>query len=122
MKDIKQYFAGAKILDEEIAADSGNHAELQEDEIEETVAKGKRKRVKIRISRIRDSRNRMCDIIENKNDLIDKTPSPFSAKVNNSESILQDGTPKSCLVDLSIEENFMKVLDLNFGSSIDIKI
>jgi len=109
------------MLGEEIAADSENDVELQEDE--ETIAKGKRKRVKIRISRIRDSKERMCDIIENKNDLIDKTPSPFNTKVNNGENTLQDGTPKSHLstVDLSTEQ-MMKVLDLEFRSTIDIKI
>jgi hypothetical protein len=122
MKDIKQYFVGAKMLGEEIATDSGNDAELQEDEIEETIAKGKRKRVKIRISRVRDSKERMCNIIENKNDLIDKTPSPFNTKVNNSENTLQDGTPKSRLVDLSIEQSLMKVLNLEFRSTIDIYI
>lgn len=37
----------------------------------------KRTRVKIKISR-RNSSGRVCNIIENKNDLIDKTPSPYS--------------------------------------------
>ncbi|XP_011337691.1 uncharacterized protein LOC105279536 isoform X2 [Ooceraea biroi] len=109
MKDIKQYFTnGAKTVNEEVATDSGNAADLQQGELEETVTTRKRKRVKIRISRTRDSKERMCDIIESKNDLIDKTPSPFNAKKVNNESTPQDRTPKSRLAGFSTEQRLQK--------------
>ncbi|XP_014616774.1 PREDICTED: ATPase family AAA domain-containing protein 5 isoform X2 [Polistes canadensis] len=44
----------------------------------------KRTRVKIKISR-RNSSSRVCNIVENKNDLIDKTPSPFSKSLGKKE-------------------------------------
>lgn len=113
MKDIKQYFAnGAKLVEEEqVASDSGSVEELQRDQLEEGKIKGKRKRVKIRISRAKDSKERMCDIIESRNDMIDKTPSPFNAKVNSSDGSLQDGTPKSRLIGLNGEQNVKKVCE-----------
>lgn len=111
MKDIMQYFAThTKMVDEEVVAAS-NVAGQQQDEPEETIAKGKRKRVKIRISRTRDSKERMCDIIESKNDLIDKTPSPFNAKVNNDKKTLQDETPKSRSAGLNSKQSLKEVLE-----------
>lgn len=119
MKNIRQYFVnGAKTTNVEVAANSSNIAGLQqeeeEEELEEPVTKSKRKRVKIRISRTRDSKERTCDIVESKNDLIDKTPSPFNAKVTNGESSLLDGTPKSHPLGSSTERSLKKVLDVEF--------
>lgn len=90
MKDIKQYFSnGTKIVDERASAD------LEEASGQwKTISTGKRERVKIRISRT-SSQERTCDIVESKNDLIDKTPSPFSGKVNNGERTMNDETPKA---------------------------
>lgn len=123
MKDIKQYFAnGAKMVDEKVDVDSGNISGLQQDVSETTIMKKKRERVKIRISRTRNSKERTCDIIDNKNDLIDKTPSPFNAKANNNENTLQVETPKSRLIGLSIEQSLKKVLDLEINKKDTRKI
>lgn len=93
MKDIKQYFSNdTRIIDERNTADFDNATEQKEEKQWETTATGKRKRVKIRISRT--SKERMCDIVDSKNDLIDKTPSPFNDKIN-SEKIMHDETPKT---------------------------
>jgi len=95
MKDIKQYFSnGTRIVDERDATDLDNAMEQKEEKQWETIATGKRKRVKIRISRT-SSKERTCDIVDNKNDLIDKTPSPFNGKIKkNGEKIMHDETPK----------------------------
>ncbi|EFN70838.1 ATPase family AAA domain-containing protein 5 [Camponotus floridanus] len=95
MKDIKQYFSnGTKIVDERDATDLDNAVEQKEEKQWETISTGKRKRVKIRISRT-SSKERTCDIVDNKNDLIDKTPSPFNGKIKkNGEKIVHDETPK----------------------------
>jgi len=99
MKNIKQYFINnTKYVDMKVVADPSTTMKQEKDQ-EETIAMGKRKRVKIRISR-NISKQRTCDIIENKNDLIDKTPSPLNVKVNNDKDVAQDGTPKSHLADL----------------------
>jgi len=104
MKDIKQYFTNGKnIIDKE--TDSSNIVEQEEREQEDT---GKRKRVKIQISR-NGSTNRTCDILESENDLIDKTPSPFNGEPNNGHKILQDGTPRSGLTQSAVRQNVDKV-------------
>lgn len=108
MKDIKQYFANDKsIVDKEAATDSSNVVE-QEREQEETVATGKRRRVKIRITR-NGSASRMCDIVENKSDLIDKTPSPFNGEINNGYQTPQDETPKSSFTKSGVKRRLEKV-------------
>ena len=106
MKDIKQYFANGKniVNKEATAIDPVVSAEQ-----EETIVRGKRKRVKIRIS-LKDSAS-MCDIIDSKSDLIDKTPSPFNGKVNNGRRRLrQDKTPKSDLADSDLKPQLEKVI------------
>ncbi|KMQ92272.1 atpase family aaa domain-containing protein 5, partial [Lasius niger] len=98
MKDIKQYFVNStRIVDERTAADLDNAVERKKEEKQswETIATGKRERVKIRISRT-SSKERTCDIVESKNDLVDKTPSPFNGKMKNGEKTVHDETPKSC--------------------------
>lgn len=112
MKDIKQYFAnGRNIVDKKAVTDSSNDVEQEEREEcerEVTIATGKRKRVKIRISR-NSSASRMCDIIESKSDLIDKTPSPFNSEINSDRKTLQDGTPKSGSTELDVKRRLKKV-------------
>ncbi|KAM0737079.1 Enhanced level of genomic instability 1 [Formica fusca] len=89
MKDIKQYFSNdTRIVDEKAATD------FEEEKQWKTITTSKRERVKIRISRT-SSKERTCDIVESKNDLIDKTPSPFNGKVNNGEKTMHDETPKA---------------------------
>lgn len=108
MKDIKQYFTnGTNIIDKEAVIDSGNVMEQEEQEQEDTIVTSKRKRVKIRISR--NSISRTCDIIENKSDLIDKTPSLFNSEINNSQRTLRDGTSKSSLTESGIKQHLKKV-------------
>ncbi|XP_043664083.1 ATPase family AAA domain-containing protein 5 isoform X2 [Vespula pensylvanica] len=60
------------------------------DESEYTSRK-KRTRVKIKISRT-NSKSRVCNIVENKNDLIDKTPSPFTKSFEEDKGAAHDGT------------------------------
>lgn len=110
MRDIKQYFANGRNIVSEAAADSGN-VKQEEQEQEETIATGKRKRVKIRISR-NSSASRICDIVESKSDLIDKTPSPFNGKRNNGQRTLQSGTLKSGSTDSGVKQHLKKVSDL----------
>ncbi|XP_070524431.1 enhanced level of genomic instability 1 isoform X2 [Cardiocondyla obscurior] len=81
--------------------------EQEERAQEETAARDKRKRVKIRISLDR-SRSKTCDIIESQNDLIDKTPSPYNGEVNNSHKTLQDETPKSGLMEPGVKQRLRK--------------
>ncbi|KAG5348082.1 ATAD5 protein, partial [Acromyrmex charruanus] len=105
MKDIKQYFANGKnIIDKEIDTNLSNVK--KEDQEQEGIATNKHKRMRIRISS-NGSSSRMYDI-ENKNDLIDKTSSPFNGEINNSERTLQDGTPKSGLTESSIKRRLKK--------------
>lgn len=114
MKDIKQYFVnGTRIVDERVAADVDKVVEPRKKEKQslETIT-GKRERVKIRISRT-SSKERTCNIVENKNDLIDKTPSPFNGKVSNDERTVHIETPKSCLT--KSKRNLKKVKNLKFN-------
>lgn len=108
MRDIKQYFANGRNIDKKAVTDSSNDVERDDCEREETIATGKRKRVKIRISR-NGSASRMCDIIESKSDLIDKTPSPFNSEINSDHKTLQDGTPKSGSTELNVKQRLKKV-------------
>ncbi|KOX80759.1 ATPase family AAA domain-containing protein 5 [Melipona quadrifasciata] len=94
MKNITQYFEDA------VSRSNGNISmHSNNDTKEETKCKNgsqeKRNRVKIKISRT-NSKEKMCDIVEDGNDMIDKTPSPF-AKLNNKDkkSLKQSCSPKS---------------------------
>lgn len=109
MKDIKQYFANGKnIVNKETTAIDHDNVSAEK---EETIARGKRKRVKIRIS-LNDSAS-MCNIIDSKSDLIDKTPSPFNGKVNNSRRIRRDKTSKPDLAESDLKSQLEKVIDCN---------
>lgn len=94
MKNITQYFEDA------VSQSNGNISmHSNNDTKEETKykngSKEKRNRVKIKISRT-NSKERMCDIVEDGNDMVDKTPSPF-AKLNDKDkkSPEQSCSPKS---------------------------
>ncbi|KAG7210658.1 hypothetical protein KM043_012166 [Ampulex compressa] len=102
MKNIADYFVDT--------ARSREYSSINEDvdmgrTVEtENIVGAKRNRVKIKISR-KNAEERVCDIIENSNDMIDKTPSPF-AKVSNEDVVLLDDTPKnSRLTRLSLRAN-----------------
>lgn len=105
MKDIKQYFSEAKVDKRETDSDT---VVKKKDEEKETVARKKRKRVKIRISRT-NSKESVCNIIDNKDDTIDKTPSPF-AKLINQITIPYDENLESSSTDLNIQNDIKKVL------------
>ncbi|XP_078037453.1 enhanced level of genomic instability 1 [Augochlora pura] len=71
MKNITQYLV-------DTVKSSGVTANVEKPEEEfNNVSKGKRNRVKIKISRT-STKETVCDIIESNNDMIDKTPSPFT--------------------------------------------
>lgn len=107
MKDIKQYFVNdTKIVRKEIITDNSDSIMQQEDQ-EDIITTGKRRRVKIRISS--NGLRRTCNVVESKNDLIDKTPSPLNSKINNNTTV-QDATPKSCVT--NAKQGFKKVLYL----------
>lgn len=111
MRDIKQYFANGVKIDRK-NVDSDDIVKRRKEEQEDgpvTSGSRKRKRVKIRISRA-GSKERICDIIESKNDLIDKTPSPFT-KANGGRRISQGETPKSHLANSSTDKDSEKVLN-----------
>lgn len=97
MKNITQYFDdGVK---------PGNSATNSNDEAKEECSynkrapKGKRNRVKIKISRSSTS-GRICDILETSDDKIDKTPSPFTKENGKNES--QRDTPRRTSTSKSI--------------------
>ncbi|XP_076296984.1 enhanced level of genomic instability 1 [Lasioglossum baleicum] len=80
MKNITQY-----LVDTVKSSGETNDDGKQEKEANNG-SKGKRNRVKIKISQSK-TKERVCDIIESNNDMIDKTPSPFTrqnTKVKNS--------------------------------------
>lgn len=109
MRDIKQYFADGAKIDKIKSIDNLEH--IREEQEDSSFARDSRtrKRVKIRISRS-DSKERICDIIEEKNDLIDKTPSPF-AKVNDGGRISQGKTSKFHLAGSSTKQDLEEVLN-----------
>lgn len=92
MKDIKRYFANGAGLDVLSGAAESSRLERGPAAVAARGGGRKRGRVKIRITRT-SSRERVCDIVESKNDLIDKTPSPFT-RPSDDERVARDGTPK----------------------------
>ncbi|XP_076749848.1 enhanced level of genomic instability 1 [Xylocopa sonorina] len=90
MKNIAQYFEDTVKSNDTIPIHSNDDAKGKLRYMKD--AKGKRNRVKIKISRTK-TKERTCDIIESSSDMIDKTPSPF-AKENNMDKDLNE-TPKS---------------------------
>ncbi|XP_043281457.1 ATPase family AAA domain-containing protein 5 [Venturia canescens] len=124
MKDLKHYFADnsrscetAKVVENETEVTSNAEAEQNcaketNKKIASTSTSKKRGRVKIKISK-NNTRGKVCNIIENHNDLVDKTPSPFGPReiIDNEDS---RDTPKrtSSCKSFKIREK-QEVLNLN---------
>lgn len=109
MRDIKQYFVNGARIGRRIVDSEDNVEHMEEEQEDESVpmAGRKRKRVKIRISRT-DSAERICDIIESKNDLVDKTPSPFT-RANGDRKVSQSETPRSHVAGSSRKQDSKEV-------------
>ena len=98
MKDLKHYFTencetSNKSDTIEVTKEPGNAIAIAQNPKEPTppTTKKKRGRVKIKISQT-NVQGRICDIVESKSDLVDKTPSPFTPReLNTNES---SDTPK----------------------------
>ncbi|XP_060815268.1 ATPase family AAA domain-containing protein 5 [Bombus pascuorum] len=89
MRNITQYFEDNVQSNNDISLHSDNDTKKETKYRKDS--KGKRNRVKIKISRT-NSNGRICDIMDNSSDMIDKTPSPF-AKINNEDKDSYE-TPK----------------------------
>ena len=72
---------------------------------------GKRNRVKIKISRS-STKERVCDIVDSNNDMIDKTPSPFTSGANNADKYSHE-TPKNSSKSLSKYHKKLQNQDLD---------
>nr|XP_031833286.1 ATPase family AAA domain-containing protein 5 [Nomia melanderi] len=80
MKNITQYLVDT-IKSSETTSDN-----TKQEKESNNGSKKKRNRVKIKISRT-NTKERVCDIIESNNDMIDKTPSPFTRKHGKDKSL-----------------------------------
>ena len=121
MKNITQYFEDA------VSRSNGNISMHSNNDIKEETkckngSKQKRNRVKIKISRT-NSKERMCDIVEDGNDMIDKTPSPF-AKLNNKDKKLpeQSCSPKSIRKILRKNRSIDQSLDCLKSETSDLNV
>ncbi|KAI4498008.1 hypothetical protein M0802_006832 [Mischocyttarus mexicanus] len=101
MKDLTHYFSDSVKSRELCPNESELNNKLKDDS--EYSCRKKRTRVKIKISR-RNSNNRVCNIVENKNDLIDKTPSPFSKSLGNKEESVVRGKRSKQNFEISLKE------------------
>lgn len=89
MRNITQYFEDNVQSTNDVSIHSDNDTKKETKYRKDS--KGKRNRVKIKISRT-NSNERVCNIMDNSSDMIDKTPSPF-AKINNEDKDSYE-TPK----------------------------
>ncbi|KAK2577142.1 hypothetical protein KPH14_003302 [Odynerus spinipes] len=124
MKDITHYFTDTVKSCGISSTDSKSSAELKD--ASEYPSTKKRARVKIKISRI-SPKSRVCNIVESKNDLIDKTPSPFTKVSKEENRAACNETPKKPLEILTTnsgeiihenifenkEQQILKEVDLN---------
>ncbi|XP_076655766.1 enhanced level of genomic instability 1 [Halictus rubicundus] len=93
MKNITQY------LVDSVKSSGATNVDAKQEKEANNGSRGKRNRVKIKISRS-NTKERVCDIIESNNDMIDKTPSPFTRenkKVKNSHETPTRSPSKSKL-------------------------
>ncbi|XP_043527422.1 ATPase family AAA domain-containing protein 5 [Frieseomelitta varia] len=121
MKNITQYFEDAvSRSNSNISMHSNN--DTKEETKCKNGSKQKRNRVKIKISRT-NSKERMCDIVEDSNDMIDKTPSPF-AKLNNKDkkSPEQSCSPKSIRKTLRKNRSIDQSLDCSKSETSDLNV
>lgn len=88
MKDLTHYFPDS------IKSSTTSKLDVRLKDKSEFTSRKKRTRVKIKISRT-NSRSRVCNIVENKDDLIDKTPSPFTKSFEQDKGTTQHETPRN---------------------------
>ncbi|XP_047346063.1 ATPase family AAA domain-containing protein 5 isoform X2 [Vespa velutina] len=100
MKDLTHYFS------DNVKSPTTSKLNIRLKDDSEYSSRKKRTRVKIKISRT-NSKSRVCNIVENKSDLIDKTPSPFTKSFEEEKRGPDlDGTPKNTFeVSSSMEPN-----------------
>lgn len=91
MRNITQYFEDNVQSNNDISIHSDNDTRKETKYRKDS--KGKRNRVKIKISRT-NSNEGVCDIMDNSSGMIDKTPSPF-AKINNEDKHSYETRKKS---------------------------
>lgn len=107
MKDLKHYFtenvkgssprSNGETTEVTRELDDAETSANGPTKIAEPTTRRKRGRVKIKISQSANSEERVCDIVESKDDSIDKTPSPFTAgcwRDLASENSTNNETPK----------------------------
>ncbi|XP_046813074.1 ATPase family AAA domain-containing protein 5 isoform X1 [Vespa crabro] len=100
MKDLTHYFS------DNVKSPTTSKLNVRLKDDSEYTSRKKRTRVKIKISRT-NSKSRVCNIVENKSDLIDKTPSPFTKSFEQDKRGPHlDGTPKNTFeISSSMEPN-----------------
>lgn len=98
MKNITQYFV------DNVKSSANTTISSNNDTVEESDSKknadGKRNRVKIKISRT-NAQERVCDIVDNNSDMIDKTPSPFTGRIGDMDKNFNE-TPKRSIFSIEI--------------------
>ena len=112
MKNITQYFVDTVKSSESTAIRSDVEAVRGTDSKKNS--NGKRNRVKIKISRS-STKERICDIVDSNNDMIDKTPSPFTSRANNADKYSHE-TPKNSSKKLSKDHKKLQNQDLDYLS------
>ncbi|XP_044590455.1 ATPase family AAA domain-containing protein 5 isoform X2 [Cotesia glomerata] len=110
MKNLTHYFTdNVKSIEDSVIAKSDEVISVEkiangnEHIVKMNINGKKRERVKIKISQS-NNRGKICNIINNKNDLIDKTPSPHT-KLSNKKIISCDDTPKRSNSSYNINNN-----------------
>lgn len=112
MKNITQYFVDTVKSSESTAIRSDVEAVRGTDSMKSS--NGKRNRVKIKISRS-NTKERVCDIVDSNNDMIDKTPSPFTSSANNADKYSNE-TPRKSSTQLSTYHKKLQNQDLDYLS------
>ena len=112
MKNITQYFVDTVKSSESTAVRSNDEAVRGTDS--KKSSNGKRNRVKIKISRS-NTKERVCDIVDSNNDMIDKTPSPFTRSANKADKYSHE-TPKKSPTKLSTYHKKLQNQDLDYIS------
>ncbi|CAG5093496.1 Similar to ATAD5: ATPase family AAA domain-containing protein 5 (Homo sapiens) [Cotesia congregata] len=110
MKNLTHYFTdNVKSIDDSVIAKSDEVISVEkiangnEHIVKMNINGKKRERVKIKISQS-NNRGKICNIVNNKNDLIDKTPSPHT-KLFDKKIISCDDTPKRSNSSYNVNNN-----------------
>lgn len=110
MKNITQYFV------DNVKSSANTTISSNNDTVEESDSKknadGKRNRVKIKISRT-NAQERVCDIVDNNSDMIDKTPSPFTGRIGDMDKNFNETPKRSSLSKLSSGRKHKKLRNQN---------